>query len=75
MKTNKMKMLSRDSLLSLKGGEELDPCFYCVCKDSIGAWYGRYENPLEMLAAIDSYCETGEGSCSSAPSESCHGIS
>lgn len=66
-----MKMLSKDSLLSFKGGEELDVCFMCQCTEGIGVLYDKAASASEAEEDNAHYCENEAIKCVQADPSNC----
>lgn len=71
MNSNKMKMLSKDSLLSLKGGAELDVCFMCQCTEGIGVFYDKAASASEAEEDNAHHCENNAITCVQADPSNC----
>jgi len=63
------KIISREKLINLKGGEELKECWHLTCIGSVGEWYGMYDSMISAWNAGVYWCGSESFECepSSAP--------
>ncbi|MDZ7739604.1 MAG: hypothetical protein U5K32_11195 [Bacteroidales bacterium] len=63
------KIISREKLINLKGGNPVPECYHITCIGFVGEWYGMYDSFVSAVHAGGNWCESAsiEIEPSSAP--------
>ena len=58
MNIDKNKVLSNNSLLALRGGDELGTCMHFTCFQCVGEWYDNITSTAQMNQQVYDNCAT-----------------
>lgn len=65
------KIISREKLIKLKGGNLLPECWHLICIGSVGEWYGVYNTMIDAWNSGGEWCESGSFSCEPSTAPEC----
>ena len=60
-----VQLLNKNDQKSIVGGAR----YSCSCIGSVGAWEGNYNSAGSIANAIETWCASGSGTCSSLAAE------
>lgn len=60
-----VQQLNKSEQQSITGGAR----YSCECNGSVGQWEGNYNSAGAIVNAIETWCASGQGSCSSISEE------